>query len=91
MYQIFAGYNPTSQLSFKASYTMAYADEEPADYSDDEYGKEFDLTASFKIFDNLEYMVGFAYLWAGDYFKGTHEDAEIDDDYLVLHQLTLKF
>ncbi len=36
-------------------------------------------------------MVGFAYLWAGDYFKGTNTAATIDNDYLITHKLTLTF
>lgn len=91
LYQIFAGYNPTPKLTIKANCTLSYADEKPKGYVDDEYGTEFDLTASYKIFDNLEYMIGFGYLWAGDYFKGQDRDADVDNDYLVLHQLTLTF
>ncbi len=34
------------------------------------YGWEVDLTASYKIFDNLTYTVGGAYHFVGDYFKG---------------------
>ena len=36
-------------------------------------------------------MVGFAYLWAGDYWKGTNSANMIDNDYLVTHKLTLTF
>jgi hypothetical protein len=36
-------------------------------------------------------MVGFAYLWAGDYFKGTSATKEVDNDYLITHKLTLTF
>jgi hypothetical protein len=36
-------------------------------------------------------MVGFGYLWAGDWFKGTNSGAAIDNDYLVTHKLTLTF
>jgi len=91
LYQIFAGYNPVPKLAIKASVTYANADEVPSNYEDDDYGYEFDLTASYKLFDNLEYMVGFGYLWAGDYFKGSNSHAEVDNDYLILNQLTLTF
>jgi len=92
LYQVFAGYNPTPKLGIKASVSMAYADEKPAaTFVDDEYGTEFDLTVSYKIYDNLEYMVGFGYLWAGDYYKGVGAANKIDDDYLLMHQLTLTF
>jgi hypothetical protein len=36
-------------------------------------------------------MVGFGYLWTGDYFKGDDATAEIDDDYLIINKLTLTF
>lgn len=66
-------------------------DPDSPQYVSDEFGKEFDLTATYKIYDNLEYMVGFAYLWTGDYFKGISNKNKIDDDYLLMHQLTLSF
>jgi len=107
MYQLFAGWNPTPKLNVHASYTWAYADEKPRtgalwygmfqtdpkgkEYLSDEYGQEFDLTATYKIYDNLEYKVGFAYLWSGDFFKGAEECVEVDNDYLFMHQLTLTF
>ena len=91
LYQIFAGYNPIPKLGIKASYTYANADEKPAGYVDDVYGSEFDLTVSYKIYDNLEYMIGVGYLWAGDYYKGVGATNKIDDNYLIMHQLTLTF
>jgi len=91
LYQIFGGYNPMPKLGIKASFTYAVADEKPTNYVDDDYGYEADLTVSYKIYDNLEYMVGFGYLWAGDYYKGTSSTFKVDDDYLVMHKLTLTF
>ncbi|MBN1614952.1 MAG: hypothetical protein JW950_10845, partial [Deltaproteobacteria bacterium] len=91
-YQLFGGFNPTPKLGIKAGLAYAEADEKPAAaWIDDEYGTEFDLTVSYKIYDNLEYMIGFGYLWAGDYYKGTSSTFKIDDDYLVMHKLTLTF
>jgi hypothetical protein len=54
-------------------------------------GNEFDISATYKIYDNLSYMIGFAYLWAGDAFKGSNASAQIDNDYLLTHKLTLTF
>ena len=54
-------------------------------------GNEFDISATYKIYDNLSYMVGFGYLWAGDAFMGSNSGATIDNDYLVTHKLTLSF
>ncbi|HVO67813.1 MAG TPA: alginate export family protein [Syntrophales bacterium] len=54
-------------------------------------GFEADLTATYKIYDNLSYMIGFGYLWAGDAFKGTNIAADVKNDYLLTHKLTLSF
>ena len=91
--QIFAGIKPIPKLDIKASYTMAQADKDGAatNWQSKDYGNELDLTATYKIYDNLSYMVGFAYLWAGDWFKGTNAAASVDNDYLVTHKLTLSF
>ena len=91
LYQVFAGMKPMPKLNVKASYTMAVADEKPTNYVDDDYGSEFDITATYKIYDNLSYMVGFGYLWTGDYYKGTNAANQVDDNYLVINKLTLKF
>ena len=88
--QLYAGYKPIPKMNIKASVTYAKADETVTG-QDDEYGTEVDVIASYKIFDNLEYMVGAAYFFAGDYFKGTTAAATIDDNYMLMHKLTLKF
>jgi hypothetical protein len=81
------------KLDVKASYTVAQADKDGSatGWQSKNYGNELDITATYKIYDNLSYMVGFAYLWAGDYFKGTSSTAAVDNDYLVTHKLTLTF
>jgi len=91
--QLFVGVKPMPKLDVKASYAIAQADKDASsvNWQSKNYGSEFDLTATYKIYDNLSYMVGFAYLWAGDYFKGTNSGATIDNDYLVTHKLTLTF
>ncbi len=55
------------------------------------YGNELDLTATYKIYDNLTYMIGMGYLWVGDYFKGYDNNAVVKDNYLLTHKLTLNF
>ncbi|MCG6533611.1 MAG: hypothetical protein L7F78_02750 [Syntrophales bacterium LBB04] len=91
--QIFAGMKPIPKLDLKASYTVAQADKDGSsvNWQSKNIGSELDLTATYKIYDNLSYMVGFAYLWAGDWFKGTSTSAQIDNDYLLTHKLTLTF
>lgn len=99
IYQIFGGWDPIEDLSLKASYSIATVDqdqiydgENPVFSVDDNYGSEFDLTANYKIYDNIDYMVGFGYFWAGDFYKGNVNDpSEISNTYLLVHKLTLSF
>jgi hypothetical protein len=90
--QIFAGIKPIPKLDIKLAYTYAKADKVPDNWEDKFYGHEIDLTATYKIYDNLSYMVGAGYLFAGDYWKGYENSGKkIDDDYLLTHKLTLTF
>lgn len=91
LYQVFGGFSPMEKLSIFASITYAEADEKPLNYVDDDYGWEFDVTATYKIFENLEYTIGFGYLFAGDYFKKTDASAHVEDNYLLMHELKLTF
>ena len=91
LYQGYAGYNPIPKLALRASFSYMKQDETPNGYVDDHIGNEFDITASYKIYPNLTYMVGFGYFWAGDWFKGTNASFQIDDCYLLMHQLTMTF
>jgi hypothetical protein len=77
MYQIFAGCKPMEKLDVKASYTIAYADE-----------LTIDNAGAKGIMHRDDYVT---YLWTGDYFKGTDSSAKIDDNYLIMHKLTLMF
>ena len=94
--QLFAGVKPVPKLDVKVSVTTAKLNEDPlytatTEIVSKKLGYEADLTAAYKIYDNLEYMIGFGYLWAGDAFKGTNSNNKIDNDYLVTHKLTLTF
>ena len=76
--QIFVGVKPVPKLDIKASYTLPRRTRtaQLAELAvSKNYGSELDVTATYKIYDNLSYMVGFAYLWAGDYWKGTNSAA----------------
>jgi len=89
LWKLYAGWNITPKLNLEVAYGSAWADDTPAGV-DDEYGSEFDIFATYKIYNNLSYMVGFGYWWVGDYFKaGT--SADLEDSYLVMHKLTLAF
>lgn len=89
--QLYGGIKPMPKMDIKARVSYASADHTPDGYSGHEYGTEIDLTASYKIYDNLTYTVGAGYLFAGDYWKGANEDNDIDDVYVLMHNLVLSF
>jgi len=91
--QIRAGVRPIAVLDIQASLAYAKADKAPVGFADKDYGVELDVTATYKITNNLSYMLGVGYLWTGDYYKGVNADGtnEIDNNYLVLNKLTLTF
>jgi hypothetical protein len=93
--QGFVGVKPIPKLDVKLAGTWARADKAPAvnfvGFVSKDYGYEADLTATYKIYDNLSYMVGFGYLWAGDFWKGTQPNGTVSNDYLLTHKLTLSF
>jgi len=99
IYNAFAGYNPTPKLNVEAALTYATVDKTAlakvggvvVDAVSDKLGTEFDVTATYKLYDNLSYMVGAGYLWTGDYFKGANANTKIDNDYMLMNKLTLSF
>ncbi len=92
LYQGRVGVNPVEKLDIMASLTYAYADKKPvATYVANDYGYEIDLTATYKLTNNLTYMIGAGYLITGDYFKGSTSTATVQNDYLVINKLTLTF
>jgi len=91
-WQVFAGIKPIAKLDLKVSFTNASLDKDSvANQVSRSIGSELDLSATYKIYDNLSYMVGFGYLWAGDAFQGTNGAVGIDNDYLLTHKMTLAF
>jgi hypothetical protein len=91
-FQGYGGVKPIDKLDIMVALAYARADQTPLrNYLSDVYGWEADVTATYKIYDNLSYMVGFGYLFTGDYFKGTDPTAKISNDYIVMHKLTLTF
>ena len=90
-----AGMKPMDKLDIMASLSYAKADNSTLmgapDVVSDEYGTEIDLTGTYKITNNLSYMLGFGYLFTGDYFKGFDKTSEVNDDYILLNKLTLTF
>ena len=77
--QIRGGVKPTPQLDIMASLSYAEADQNGfiatggtsyATFPGKTYGTEIDVTGTYKITNNLSYMLGLGYFFTGDYFKG---------------------
>ncbi|MBU3901710.1 alginate export family protein, partial [Patescibacteria group bacterium] len=90
-YNVFGGFNVTPKLGFDVQFWLLQADRAPTGYVSKDYGYEIDATATYKIYDNLSYMVGLGYFMTGDYFKGTNSSNKVGNDYLLLNKLTLNF
>ena len=96
-FQANAGVTPTPALNIKASVAYAKADQPgsttPGWAGDLSYGWELDVTGTYKITNNLSYMLSVGYWWVGDYYRGpnTQSAAPLRDDYMVINKLTLTF
>jgi len=94
-YGINGSYKATPKLDVTAALTMASVAEKKlaagVEAVSDKLGTEFDVTATYKLYDNLSYMVGAGYLWTGDYFKLNNAAAKVENDYLLINKLTLNF
>jgi len=101
-YGVYGGIKPIPKLDVQLAWYYAYADEKPTangrpesatnpKYVSDKYGHEVDLTVTYSIYDNLQYMIGAGYLFTGDYFKGTNSANKVENDYMITHKLTLSF
>jgi hypothetical protein len=87
------GIKPIPQLDAMLSVSYAAADKKPKDFVGSNYGWEVDLTGTYKITNNLSYMLGIGYLFTGDYYKGVNagNTNEVKDDYMLINKLTLNF
>jgi hypothetical protein len=104
------GVKPTPQLDVQLAVSFAQADKKPAYYytmmgfwgpyqaqPGGTYGTEIDLTGTYKITNNLTYMLGVGYLFTGDYFKGVDVwgdsmgGAKVNDDFILINKLILTF
>ncbi len=98
------GVKPTAQWNVQLAVSYAMADKKPGfydltnryfSYPNSTYGTEVDLTATYKITNNLSYMLGGGYLFTGDYFKGFDAyqlaTAKVNDDFILINKLTLSF
>jgi hypothetical protein len=97
LFQFRGGVRPVEKLDIMASVTYAFADKKPTIsknyYTNDEYGYEIDVAGTYKITNNLSYMLGAGYLMTGKYYKGINSGNtnDVRDDFLVINKLTLTF
>jgi hypothetical protein len=89
--QIRGGIKPLAALNIMASVSYAEAEQKPTFVSNSAYGTEIDLTATYKITNNLSYMLGAGYLFTGDYYKGYSSNNKLNNDFLLINKLTLTF
>jgi len=97
--QLRGGVRPITALDIMASVSYAQADQKPwatpgdptSAYREKDYGVEVDVVATYKITNNFTYLLGGAYLFTGDYFKGADTSAKVSDNYLLINKLTLVF
>ena len=104
--QLRAGVKPTPQLDIMASVSYAQADQNGFETNNSgtvvtyvnpgkTYGTEIDVTGTYKITNNLSYMLGGGYFFVGDYFKGADTafagGSKVTDDFILINKLTLSF
>jgi hypothetical protein len=87
------GVRPIPPLDINASLSYARADARPLNTITDKkaYGWEVDVAGTYKITNNLAYMLGVGYLFTGDVYKGYSDGPSLRDDFLVINKLTLTF
>ncbi|MFO7568927.1 MAG: hypothetical protein R6W75_03940 [Smithellaceae bacterium] len=93
------GVKPVQELDIMASVSYAWADKKPwatpgdptSEFVSNVYGWEVDVTATYKITQNLSYLLGAGYLFTGDFYKGASDANQLTNDFLVINKLTLTF
>ncbi len=90
-FQVKGGVKPVEKLDINLAVSYANAVVKPAGYLYNDYGWEIDATATYKITNNLSYMLGGGYLFTGKYFKANVDGANLQDDYMLINKLTLTF
>ena len=97
-YQGKIGARPIAALDIYASVSYAKADEKPGKSDlgagavlNDAYGWEVDVVGTYKLTNNLSYMLGGAYWFVGDYYKGDNNANQLVNNYMLINKLTLTF
>jgi len=92
LFQARGGLRPIDKLDLMASISYANADKKPtANWLYNDYGWEIDATATYKITNNLSYMLGAGYLFTGKFYRGEGDSHKLSNDFLVVNKLTLTF
>jgi hypothetical protein len=92
--QLRVGVRPVDKLDIMGSVSYAHADKTlaGATWEGRDYGYEVDLTATYKITNNLSYMLGGGYLFVGKYYKAsTSANNDLQNNFMVINKLTLTF
>ena len=92
-YQVYyfgVDYNVMDNLTISAIVAKSKADDVTAGW-DDDHGLEYDLSLSWKIFDNLTYTATYAALDAGDYWEMGNPATRVEDTFTLYHKLELEF
>lgn len=91
--QVRGGVRPIEKLDIGLSYSWARAEKSLGPGFDNrDYGQEIDLTATYKITNNLSYMLGGGYWLTGKFYQGnTPTNNELSDNFMVINKLTLTF
>lgn len=90
VYYLGVDYNVMDNLTLSAIVAKSKADDVIAGW-DDDHGLEYDLTLSWKIFDNLSYTATYAFLDAGDYWEMGNPATQVEDTFTLYHKLELEF
>jgi len=85
------GVRPITALDIMASLSYAKADQKPSTILNSAFGWEVDVTGTYKITNNLSYMMGVGYWFVGDYYKGSSNDNAVQNNYMLINKLTLTF
>jgi len=85
------GMKPLAELDIMASLSYATADQKPTGVLNNNFGWEVDVTGTYKITNNLSYMLGVGYWFVGDYYKGSSNANTLRDNYMLINKLTLTF
>jgi hypothetical protein len=94
--QLRAGVKPIDKLDMMASLSWAKMHISDARslgmQSGRDYGWEVDVTGTYKITNNLSYMLGGGYWIVGKYYEGMGAPGyKVKNDFLVINKLTLTF